>query len=291
MDTDRAAAARIIIEDTVRNMAREHAGRTAYLEPLFGYARADDPAWKELRERHVPGHLLPSDILPGARSVACLFLPFEREVVAANARAEVCADEWATAYVETNNLLASMCSEIQARLEPAGVRASWELPTHNFDPVLLRAKWSHKSVAVIAGIGAIGLHQMLITRSGCAGRVSSITVDVDLTSDLGRLAAQRGEALCSAADLSSEGHRARYCGFFAGKRCTVCMRRCPVSAISENGIDKAACYRHLNEVMAYFAGKGWPAGEADVCGKCVTGPCALAPYRRATGRRAEAGRD
>ncbi|MGE5542204.1 MAG: epoxyqueuosine reductase [Bacillota bacterium] len=280
MDTDRIVTARNIIEETVRRMAREHGGRTKYREPLFGYARADDPAWKELRERHVPGHLLPTDILPGARSVACFFLPFERETVAANARAKLCADEWATAYVETNRLLASMCCEIKAGLEPAGVKSAWQLPTHNFDPVLLQAQWSHKSVAVIAGVGAIGLHQMIITRSGCAGRVSSIAVDVDLTRGAGgeepHSEVSHGRAQPSAADLSSDGYRAQYCGFFAGKRCTVCMQRCPVSAISEKGVDKAACYRRLNEVRAYFAGRGWPAGEADVCGKCATGPCALA---------------
>ncbi len=276
MGADTPIMARGIIQDTVTSMAVNHGGATAYREPVFGYAKADDHAWRELRDSHVPGHVLPSEMLAGARSVAVFFLPFARNVVLANARAGVCADEWAMAYVETNALLASMCAAIQSRLEAAGIRASWQQPTHNYDPALLRSTWSHKSVAVIAGIGAIGLHQMLITASGCAGRVSSIVLDADVCSDLSH---DRGfERPAGAGHDPAEATRARYCGFFAEKPCTTCIRRCPVSAISENGVDKEACQRHLNEVSAYFAGKGTVPGKADVCGKCATGPCAHGPY-------------
>ncbi len=34
--------------------------------------------------------------------------------------------------------------------------------------------WSHKSAAAIAGLGSFGLHRMLITDAGCAGRCGSL---------------------------------------------------------------------------------------------------------------------
>lgn len=282
------AAAREIIEGTVRAMAAGHAGVTRYREPVFGYAGANDPAWRELRDRHVPGHLLPSDVLPGAQSVACFFLPFSREIVLANARARVCADEWALAYLETNALLAGICRELQSRLEKAGVRSAWQRPTHNYDPALLRSTWSHKSAAVIAGMGTFGLHQMLITERGCAGRVSSIVVDVNLAGSAGpALSRQTGDGRPAAGSRAWD--RPPSCGFLAGKICNACMKRCPVSAITEHGVDKQACQHRLNEVAAYFAKRtsipGQPVpGKVDACGKCATGPCALAPCP-GTGRR------
>jgi epoxyqueuosine reductase QueG len=241
-------------------MAAEHGGKTRYREPLFGYARADDPRWQFLRDTHVPGHLLPSEVLPGAQSVACFFLPFEADLVRANAVATVCAAEWGTAYVETNALLTLMCAELERAFAREGVAASWQQPTHNYDPVSLRARWSHKSAAVIAGMGEIGLHQMLITERGCAGRVSSIVVAADLA---------RGAAGRS---------RPSFCGYFAGASCSACVERCPVGALTTDGLRRDACRDHLKVVGEYLVRHCSVPEPLDICGKCCTGPCALAPW-------------
>ena len=228
---------------------------TPYRTPLLAYARADDPRFDELASL-VPGHLHPRDLLPTARSVCVFFLPFAKSVVEANRSGELASEVWARAYVETNALLARICRTLVAEMGGLGVRAAWEPPTHNFDPVRLVSAWSHKSVGVIAGLGQFGHHYMLITEAGCAGRLGSIVLDADLP-DV----------------VISDGARpdiGSVCAFDRG--CRACVRGCPVGALTEDGLDRTRCYARCLENDALF-----PEWVADVCGKCVAGPCALQP--------------
>jgi epoxyqueuosine reductase QueG len=158
--------------------------------------------------------------------------------------------------VETNALINQVSQELVALLAERGVRAATRPATHNFAPSTLVSRWSHKSVAAIAGLGSFGLHHMLITDAGCAGRFGSVVVDVALepTSPAG----------------GTLHHR---CSYFTDGSCTVCVERCPVGALTEEGLDKQLCYRWLQRVADRFQ----ELGRADVCGKCATGPCALGP--------------
>jgi len=118
---------------------------------------------------------MPEELLSGARSVVAFFVPFPTSVVRANSRhRETVALEWALAYVETNQLLRRITDHLIKLLAERGIGAAAEPPTDNFDPVTLVSRWSHKSVAVIAGLGSFGLHQMVITDAGCAGRFGSL---------------------------------------------------------------------------------------------------------------------
>ncbi|WP_338094171.1 hypothetical protein [Methanorbis furvi] len=39
-------------------------------------------------------------------------------------------------------------------------------------------RWSHRHFAVLAGLGTFGVNNMLITRMGCYGRVSSFAASI-----------------------------------------------------------------------------------------------------------------
>jgi epoxyqueuosine reductase len=239
----------------VRQEVAQAETETRYRQPLIGFADAADPRFRELRDIAEPTHLLPKDLLPRARSVISFFLPFAEEVVKAN-RAEThqVAREWAVAYVETNALINRIAQRLIAALAERGVKAAAEPATHNFDPVTLVSRWSHKSVAAIAGLGSFGLHHMLITDAGCAGRFGSLVVDAVL-------------APVSAPDAPTHER----CRYFHDGKCSVCVERCPVGALTEDGLDKQRCYAWLLQVDAHFR----ELGLADVCGKCATGPCAF----------------
>ena len=58
---------------------------TEYRETLIGLASADDPRFGYLREAVSPVHLMPEDLVPGARAVFSFFRPFASWVVEANA--------------------------------------------------------------------------------------------------------------------------------------------------------------------------------------------------------------
>jgi epoxyqueuosine reductase len=109
-------------------------------------------------------------------------------------------------------------------------------------------------VAAIAGLGSFGLHHMLITDAGCAGRFGSLVVDAVLEPTSG-----------------PETPTHERCRYFHDGSCRVCVERCPVGALTEDGLDKQRCYVWLLQVADHFH----ELGLADACGKCATGPCGL----------------
>jgi epoxyqueuosine reductase len=240
----------LVVETIARDVAQ--AGTvTGYRKPLVGFASAGDPRFRALQQIVEPTHLLPEEMLPGARSVISFFLPFAAWVVEANSRdREAVAREWSTAYVETNALIGRIAGHLTELLAERGVRAAGAPATHNYDPVSLTCQWSHKSVAVIAGLGSFGLHRMVITDAGCAGRFGSLVVDAGLP----------------AAPVPARER----CLHFSDASCADCISRCPVDALSVDGsIDKQRCHRRLLDIAARF--------EAKACGKCAAGPCAMGP--------------
>jgi epoxyqueuosine reductase len=237
----------------IRQLAAEAGTSTQYREPLVGFASADDPRFAELRRVVHPTHMLPCDLLPGARSVVSFFLPFAPWVLQANAshRKQVAA-EWALAYVETNALIGRITRHLIKELDERGIRAAAEPATHNFDPDTLISRWSHKSVAVIAGLGSFGLHHLVITDAGCAGRFGSLVLDAELP-------------------VVAVEPRER-CLYFYDESCLECVSRCPIAALDANEpYDRQSCWQRCLRIARQFE----HIGLAEVCGKCAIGPCSF----------------
>ncbi len=231
-----------------------HAGNiTEYRQPLLGFASAQDPRFRQLQSIVEPTHLLPEGMLPGARTVVSFFLPFADWVVEANARhRNQVAREWSVAYLETNTLIERITSHLIDTLAGHDIRAAAAPATHNYDPASLICRWSHKSVAVIAGLGSFGLHRMVITDAGCAGRFGSLVVDCDLK-------------------VTPVADKERCLYFFDGS-CHECVSRCTVKALSMDGsLDKQRCNRRLLGLAKLYGSESL----ADACGKCAIGPCSL----------------
>ena len=241
------------IDNKIRLKVANASTVTRYREPLMRWVKADNNHFEELHTRVHPDLLLPDDMLHGAKSVVVFFLPFENDIPLANSRdKDKVASEWARAYIETNSLLKHITDTLIDELAGLGIRAAADPPTHNFDPVTLRSSWSHKSVAVIAGLGSFGLHQMVITDAGCAGRFSSFVIDADLP-ELVSVSKER-------------------CLYFANGTCTLCVKRCPSGALQvDESLNKQLCWQRCLTNAESFE----QLGVADVCGKCTTGPCAL----------------
>jgi epoxyqueuosine reductase QueG len=238
---------------TIRRMAAEAKIATEYREPLVGYVAADDPRFVGLQQIVHPTHMLPQDLLPGARSVVSFFLPFALWIVKANSQdREQVAREWAVAYVETNALIGEITAHLAGALAGRGIRAAAEPATHNFDPVSLVSRWSHKSVAVIAGLGSFGVHQMIITDAGCAGRFGSLVLDAELP--------------------TTPVEARERCSYFHDGSCLECVLRCPANALDGSlPLDKQGCHRQLHSVARQYE----ELGLVDVCAKCAIGPCSF----------------
>jgi epoxyqueuosine reductase QueG len=239
------------IERIIRNTIDQSNLTTTYRTPLLGVASASDPRFAQLKEIVDPAHLLPTDLLPEARSVVAFFLPFSRALGEINRCHPYVAREWAVAYVEANQLIRDICANVKGHLEVGGIRTAYEQPTHNFDVEKLVSFWSHKHVAWICGLGQFGLHHMLITRRGCLGRLGSLVLDATIE--------------------EPDAPAPEFCLIRQGKSCRHCVRSCPTGALTVSGLDRQRCYERLLEVNDHYGA----IGLCDVCGKCATGPCTV----------------
>jgi len=244
-----------LIRETIIHEVTNQDSITGYRDPIIGFVSADDPGFSNLPILTGFSHLLPGDLLPGARSIVSFFLPFAPGIVYANqAHKDLVAREWALAYQETNALIGLITSRLIEKLSHYGIKAAAEPATGNFDQSVLKSHWSHKSIAVMSGIGSFGLHQMVITDAGCAGRFGSFVLDVELP-------------------IASPPKKER-CEYFETGACLDCVLACPVIALDEEEpFNRAACWQQCLRNGEYFQDLG---AEVQVCGKCaVLGPCAL----------------
>lgn len=253
MVNDLATQVRMLIEGMVEAAPTV----TRYRMPLVGFAAADDPLFQGMKQIIGEQALLPTDLLPEARSVVSWFVPFSHSLVAANRQSRSVAREWAVAYIETNRLIDGISQSLARRLMEMGVQAATVPATHNFDVDTLTSRWSHKSVAYIAGLGTFGVHQMLITEQGTAGRFGSLVM--------------------SAVVPPTSRPTEEYCIHRQNGGCLVCASSCPVGALSRERFDRQRCYQHVLAVDAHFS----DLDLCDVCGKCALGPCALGNRREA----------
>jgi epoxyqueuosine reductase QueG len=249
------------IESIVAHRHEERRTATRWLAPIVGFASAADPLFGRSKQAVSPTHMLPVDLLPGARTVIVWFVPFERSVALSNIPGATTSREWATAYVETNVLLAAVGARVAELLEAEGYPACSPAPTHQFDRTRLVSDWSHRHAAVAAGLGTFGHNNMLITAAGCCGRLGSLVTTLEVESD-----ARSGAEAC----LQK-----------SGVSCLRCVRRCVNDALHEGGFDRFRCYEMCLRNGEVHRG----LGTADVCGKCLVGvPCSFVDPVAAAGR-------
>jgi len=222
-----------------------------YRGPLVGFAKADSPLFNTLKAVISKDHYLPVDILPRAKTVIAFFIPFSKGVVTENLKEKFVSKTWAESYIFTNRLIEDICKKLCQTLKMEGIEANWVEPTHNFDTERLLSRWSHKHIAYIAGLGSFGRHQMLITGRGAAGRLGSIVINREVNS------------YANPPNI--------FCLHKMCQNCDYCIRACPVSALTNEGLDKKRCYQFLLKVDKYFS----DLELSDVCGKCLTGPCGI----------------
>jgi epoxyqueuosine reductase QueG len=232
-------------------------GTTGWWQAPLTAAASIDSRFEQLPRIASDDHFHPHDLLPAARSVIVFFIPFKKERVRENKSGDRPCRNWGVAYVQTNDLIERLSQAISDSLAEQGFKSRLTPATHNFDETRLMALWSHKHLGYLAGLGRFGVHNMLITPRGCAGRLGSLVTEADFGD----------HPLIRDAEA---------CLLKAGKDCGKCMQACPVSALSENDFDRRGCWNRLNEnrdVLDYFSDL---PKSTDACGKCAAVvPCSF----------------
>lgn len=223
---------------------------SGWREPLVGFADASDPLFGVLRKVVVSTHAIPTELLPGAKTVIAFFLPFSRELSLTNRGKGLSSAEWASGYVETNELIARLGHHLRELLTAAGYTSAAIPATHNWIEGQLVSNWSHRHIAYIAGLGGFGLNNMLITEKGCSGRIGSL--------------------ITSAAIEPDRRPGREFCLYKHDGSCRNCVRKCVNEALFEGSFDRFKCY----EILLKNVDAHRDLGYADVCGKCLAAvPC------------------
>ena len=230
--------------------------RNWWRNPLLVTARADD-RFDTLPEIAADDHLVPSDLLPDAETVVVFFLPFKESLGKENATGKFPCRNWGLAYEDTNRLIGLIAQKIADYLTDRGFKTAQTPATHNFDPEKLMARWSHKHLAYVSGLGRFGINAQMITPAGCAGRLGSLVTSAVI-------------------DDSPVVTEEELCIHKKGEECLKCVSRCPVKAVGENGINRQRCWDRLNFNLKHVQALAGMKDSTNVCGKCVVDlPCSI----------------
>ncbi|GHU05821.1 (Fe-S)-binding protein [Alphaproteobacteria bacterium] len=242
------------IVEVVKNSIFEYENKNENMwkEPLVEVMSAHDSQLSWLKKAVSPNHLLPSDVLPDAKSVIVYFIPFRKKIIKSNIKGDLSSKEWALAYIKTNDLIKNTNENIELFLSQTGHAVGKIAPTHNFNTETLISDWSHRHIAYIAGLGTFGINNMLITKKGCCGRFGSIVTNYEFK---------------YYKDITERKER---CLNKINGSCGKCRKQCPVKAYKNKVFDRNKCYAKCMENMEYYKSLGY----ADACGKCLVGlPC------------------
>lgn len=255
---------RAIVERFVLSYAAESGVKNWWRRPLLTTARVDE-RFNILPTVAFNEHLLPWELLPSAKTVIVFFLPFIRELVEGNSQGAYPCRNWGLAYEAANDLIGALAERIKGLFQEEGYKSALTPATHNFDPVRLVSRWSHKHLGYISGLGRFGINAQLITPSGCAGRLGSLVT----------------EAVLGDNPIATEQE---LCLHKAGLECLRCLRRCPVVALELSGINRKRCFDRLRFNLEKTEALDGLRETTHVCGKCVAGvPCSIDSPKRGNG--------
>lgn len=255
-------------------------GERIWDDPLVGFADGDDPLFSEYKKIIGDFHMTPREFLemhlqkkalgyhrPEKISVLTYFLPstkLTRDTM--RKESEICSLRWNYSRWFGQEFNFRLQRHLITFLENMGYHAiAPKLETCfavKFEgPVATASRWSQRHIGYVAGLGTFSINDSFITAKGLAGRMGSIVcgAPIDPTPRL------------------AKGYREN-CLFACEGTCGLCIKRCPVGAISEKGHDKAKCWAYLKTGMLQRAKEqrrtekfiGWYIG----CGFCQTGvPC------------------
>lgn len=245
----------------------------AFGPALTGFAAGDDPVWESYKEHVGPFHWTPQEAFALAYSeekpdaselfVMSWILP-QTEATRNDHKKQKDrpAERWVRSrFFGEKNVNDGLRRHMLKTLHDKGVQAvapvllpEWRgVDSEKF---VFASTWSERHAAYAAGLGTFGLCDGLITPVGKAMRAGSLVFRLPVP-----------------VTKRPYTHHQEYCLYFSSGICGVCMRRCPVNAISANGHDKMTCKAFLRDVTAPYVEKAWHF-KGYGCGLCQVGvPC------------------
>ena len=273
---DLAAWLEGIIQDFIRqspeNTLQDKTHEKAFETPLVGFSRGDDPLYDAYKDHVGPFYLTPWEIFaltfrdfsvkPEELTIISWILPQTAATKADNRKENFYPSErWARARIFGEEVNEKLRKHVVASVESEGYQVVAPSLTPQFSIRIspkygFASTWSERHAAYASGLGTFGLCDGLITPVGKAMRTGSVVARLQVP---------------PTPRPYTDHHE--YCLFFTQGICGICIKRCPVGAITEAGKDKSACRKHLFPVTRdYVTSKYGFDGYG--CGLCQTEvPC------------------
>ncbi|MDR3239893.1 MAG: (Fe-S)-binding protein [Clostridiales bacterium] len=263
---------RTFVRNAPGNQFRETDGRF-FDEPIVGVASADDPLFSDYKTIVGNRHVTPKEVFDlefgsdsfRGGSVISVALPISEKIRRSNrGQKDWPSKEWILYRSFGDEVfLETIGPYVEKLIAEMGYRAITPHRTKHYVTFVTPAgpcsNWSERHVAYAAGLGTFSLNDGFITEKGMAVRFISVITDLILEAD------------CRIA----KNYRSN-CLFYSPDSCSACIKRCPISAITEAGHDKFACYAYVyGEASSRLAvSHGGFAKAGAGCGLCQTGtPC------------------
>lgn len=237
------------IEEIINEQMEILNRKDLYRKPLVAFSSAKDARYEDLKNIIGAWHQTPTEILPDAKSVITYFIPFTEEVAMAPKKTKAPSSIWGESYQLINAHFRVINQAIADYLMEEGYSVEKIKMAQKYDKENFRTSWSHKSAAVIAGIGAFSVNQLVITEKGSGGRFSTLITSADLT--------------------NHQKPVENKCLYLKNKTCGLCLEICPPKALSAEGFDKSLCDEELIK-NGKMLQESFGLDYASVCGKCIS---------------------
>ncbi len=240
--------------------------------PLIGFAAGDDPLFRSYKETIGEFYWTPAEVMqrayPGETfaghqlSVICWILPQTENTLAEQRKAvNLPASRWVHSRHYGEKFNEYLRALVRDTFTAAGIKAAAPVISEGFGyreskNFGLASNWSERHTAFAAGLGTFGLSDGFITERGKAVRIGSVVIAARIEPDPRRHSSPTANCL-----------------WYANGTCGVCIKRCPITAISARGHDKKACFDYIRGVTAPYSEQLLGTYETP-CGLCqVNVPC------------------
>ncbi len=207
-----------------------------------------NPLYLQLKSLIGPFHKNPDEIFPEVKSIISYFIPFTKEVTVSPISSPNIAHKWAESYILLNSAFDIINNSLYDYFKSLNYESMGIAGTHTYDPKNLQSMWSHRSAAVISGLGDFGANRLVITDKGSSGRFCTF--------------------LTSAKIEPTNTTTKTYCLYKKNGSCLICLDKCPVSALKQDTFDRFNC--HDNVLIKNAKLMNDTIGFADACGKCIS---------------------
>lgn len=236
------------IEKTIVDAVAAFGRSDLYRCPIVSFSNAQDQRYAQLKDIVGDWMMLPTAIMPTAKSVICYFIPFTQKVVKEPTEGLSNTFLWAESYEESQKLFDTINAQVGILLADSGFEVMAIPGTGTYSQQELKSGWSHRSAAAIAGLGTFGANRLLITQKGSGGRFCSLLTSARLT--------------------ANKVPPKNKCFYIQDSSCGLCHKICPGKAFAGNGFDKFRCNSVLLENQKTNKENG--GFDSDVCGKCIS---------------------